>query len=193
MQSASLVPMKDIRGYLTEDQVIMLINNADSLRDELLIRLMYYCARRVSEVLKITPHNIIANERIIIFPLEKKKGKVLLRVPVNQETLKKLLYYIKIKKIGPKTRIFKIKRVQVYNIIRRIGKKCGIEKVGEKWIHPHVLRHSFCINWVKKGGSSQEEMRKLQMILGHANIATTMFYLQFSPIEVRSSYDKYIK
>ena len=183
------MPMKDLRGYLTKEQIDKLIEAADDPRDELLIRLMYYCARRVTEVLMITPHSIIPEERIIIFKLEKKKGEALLRVPVQEETLNKLLEYIEKNQIGPKTKIFKITRQQVYNIVRELGRKSGIERIGEKYIHCHNLRHSFAISWVKGGG----DLRKLQMILGHSNIATTMFYLQFSPTEIRETYDKIFK
>lgn len=45
--------------------------------------------------------------------------------------------------------------------------------------HPHQLRHSFAVNWLRSGG----EIVMLHKILGHAKIQTTMEYLNIVPTD----------
>ena len=48
---------------------------------------------------------------------------------------------------------------------------------GLKKVSPHVLRHTFAVNCIKKGIST----RALQSLLGHDRLATTEIYLNLSP------------
>jgi len=180
--------MKDLRGYLTEEQVETLLNKPEKLRDKAIFHILYYCGRRVSEVLRLTPKDILWQENIIIFYLLKKKGLFPIRVPVSHKALDILRQYIEQKgiKIG---RIFKISRSQVFRLMRHYCKECGILWIGEKRPHPHHLRHSFAIHWIKRDNSS-ESLRMLQMILGHSKIDTTAQYLQFSPHDIQRKYDQ---
>lgn len=43
--------------------------------------------------------------------------------------------------------------------------------------HPHQLRHSFAVNWLRSGG----DLVVLHRILGHSKIQTTMEYLKIVP------------
>jgi integrase len=45
--------------------------------------------------------------------------------------------------------------------------------------HPHQLRHSFAVNWLRSGG----EIVVLHKILGHSKIQTTMEYLNIVPTD----------
>jgi len=103
---------------------------------------------------------------------------------VDEKTLEFLRKYLEQKKIKS-GRIFPYTRQWVFNLVRKI-KKAGITQVGEKKLHPHHLRHSFAIFCIKRG----MDLRKLQMILGHASISTTAHYLQFSPVELEQEYEK---
>ena len=53
-------------------------------------------------------------------------------------------------------------------------------------IHPHVLRHSFAIHLVRSG----VDIRRLQLLLGHANLNTTQVYLQFKDEDLKEVYNK---
>ncbi len=77
-------------------------------------------------------------------------------------------------------KIFPITRQRVYQIVKKLGKITGIERVGKKPIHPHIFRHSFAVNLVKNG----LDVRKLQMLLGHSRLSASAFYLQFSQKDV---------
>lgn len=53
-------------------------------------------------------------------------------------------------------------------------------------VSPHVLRHTFSILWIHKGGST----RALQAILGHDHLSTTEIYLNISPQQVLEEFHK---
>lgn len=181
--------MRDLRGYLEWEDVKRLINAPDNLRDRLILRILAHTGCRVSELLALERKDVLWGERILIFrTLKRREKKLVRRVPVDAKTLEMLHEYLEHRQGG---RLFPISRVQVFRLVKAAGERIGIHKVGEKSLHPHHLRHSFAVRWVKAGlCSSMEGLRKLQMFLGHADVATTAYYLQFSPVELRAEYDK---
>lgn len=64
--------------------------------------------------------------------------------------------------------------------IQREFKRCGIE------MHPHQLRHSFALNWLKAGG----DLRSLQKLLGHDSLETTQRYLDITDNHLRNAYQQ---
>jgi integrase/recombinase XerD len=184
--------MKDPKGYLTEEQVNKLIEATSNLRDRVLLQIMYRCGRRVSEVLMLTTDDILWNDKKIIFNILKRKKPIKELKPIDDETLELLRSYVGgktgIKGLKKKARgntLFPVTRQYVFKLIRSLGQKTGIEYVGNKKLHPHHLRHSFAVHQVKNNIKTAEDLRKLQMYMGHANMATTAHYLQFSPDELR--------
>ena len=177
--------MKDLKGYLKPEEVQKLLNACNSLTSYLIIRLLWRTGMRVSELVNLKTDDILWKERIIIVRTLKRKGKQERRIPIDQKTLDLLKEYLKKRKVKSKL-IFPFTRQWVFNLVRKIGKKAGIIRVGKKKLHPHHLRHSFAIFCVKRG----MDLRKLQMILGHASISTTAHYLQFSPVELEEEYDR---
>jgi integrase/recombinase XerD len=65
--------------------------------------------------------------------------------------------------------------------VEKLGRRAGI-----KGLHPHSLRHLLATTWVNKG----LDVRKLQLLLGHASISTTMEYVDSSFEQLRSEYEK---
>lgn len=61
----------------------------------------------------------------------------------------------------------------IERVVKTIANKAGISKS----VSPHVLRHTFAVNCIKKGIST----RALQSLLGHDRLATTEIYLNLSP------------
>jgi len=62
-----------------------------------------------------------------------------------------------------------LSRVRLYQIVRAIG---GLAGIAPERISPHVLRHAFATHLLAGGA----DLRVLQSLLGHADIATTQIY-----------------
>ena len=188
--------MKDKKGYLSEEQVQHLIQATDNLRDQLILQIMYRCGRRVSEVLLISKNDILWEDRKIIFNILKRKRPVKELKPVDEGTMKLLELYTRgdislpgVRKGPTEERLFPVSRQYVFKMIRKTGEHAGITQVGDKKLHPHHLRHSFAVHMVRNTVKTTDELRKLQMYMGHANMNTTAHYLQYDPNELRSLVD----
>jgi integrase/recombinase XerD len=192
--------MSDPRGYLSVEQVEAIIGAAKNPRDKLLLQLLYRCGRRVSEVLMLREEDILWADRKIIFNILKRKKPVKELKPVDEDTFRLLEEYVRIKgsllglrKQAGGQLLFPISRQYVFKMMRKLGAEVGITRVGKKGLHPHHLRHSFAVHQVRGNIKTADDLRKLQMYMGHANINTTAHYLQFSPDELRDVVDMWNK
>ncbi len=75
-----------------------------------------------------------------------------------------------------------LKQRNVQHIFTRLCQKTGIPKCS-----PHVLRHSFSTSYIKNGG----DPFTLQRILGHADVSTTMIYVNMAGKDLREAHMKY--
>lgn len=188
--------MKDPRGYLTVEQVNKLMGVAPNLRDRLILQLLYRCGRRVSEVLLIKKEDILWEDRKIIFSILKRKKPLRELKPVDGETMKLLDLYVNgnialrgLRKKMDGNMLFPVTRQYVFKMIRKLGEQAGITHVGNKKLHPHHLRHSFCVHQVRSNVKDMEGLRQLQRYMGHANLTTTSHYMQFNSEDLRGIVD----
>jgi len=96
-------------------------------------------------------------------------------VVVPESLVRELSLYVQANNITPQQPIFNFDRFQAYRFIRKVCKKAGIEKVGDKWLHLHTFRHSYLTHGLKQGASLQF----LQRQAGHSSIAMLTPYLDF--------------
>jgi len=104
-------------------------------------------------------------------------------IPVDPDTLRLLDEYLKWRRKFPYRGplVFPFTRQRGWQLIERLGRRAGI-----KGLHPHFLRHLLATTWVAKG----LDTKKLQVLLGHASIATTMDYVDSNFEQLKSEYEK---
>ncbi|MBA7652335.1 Tyrosine recombinase XerD [subsurface metagenome] len=195
-----VTPIKDLKAYLSPEQVEKLISVAPNLRDALLVRIPWRTGIRVSELIGIRIQDIDFDNRAIVIKVQKmrkKDGKTIERrrvIPIDQGTLALVREYLSWRQRFPYQGdlLFPITRQRVDQIFWRLGRRAGITRVGDPTIsqhtklHPHHLRHSFAIHCVKRGMT----IERLQKILGHSSPTTTSVYLQYSLRDLHEDYDK---
>lgn len=193
-------PIKDLKAYLSPEQVERLIAAAVNPRDALLVRVAWRTGVRVSELIGIKESDIDFEGRAILIKIQKQRkrdGKTVERrrlVPVDQGTLDMVREYLKWRAVFPYKGdlLFPITRQRVDQIFWKLGRRAGIREIGDPEVsqhrkfHPHHLRHSFAIHCVKHGMS----IERLQKILGHSSPTTTSVYLQYSVADLHEDYDK---
>lgn len=173
--------LKLIPDFLSEIEVESLLKAADGpenlqKRNRLILELLYSCGLRVSELcnLKMDSPNF---DRSIM--RVKGKGSKERLVPFGREAEKMMVNYLRkvrpqLDKTGRVSELFlsksgkKITRSLVWQLIKKLAIEAGIQKN----IFPHTLRHSFASHLLKNGA----DLRVIQEMLGHSDIATTQIY-----------------
>jgi integrase/recombinase XerD len=77
----------------------------------------------------------------------------------------------------------RLTRQSIWLLLARYGKLAGIQKP----VTPHLLRHSFATHMLTRGA----DLRSLQMMLGHADIATTQIYTHVVSTQLQEIYRRH--
>jgi integrase/recombinase XerD len=165
------------------------LNTPAGLRDRALLECLYATGMRVSELagLKLPDINFESGfvrcigkgskERIV--PLGKKAieacGIYIQKVRAKQKPLTEHLF------IGNRRK--GLSRVAIWGIIKKNAKLAGIQKC----ITPHTFRHSFATHLLERGA----DLRIVQELLGHADIATTQIYTHVSRDRLKSVHEQF--
>ncbi len=158
------------------------------LRDRALVELLYGAGLRVSEAVSLDRGRVDLGNRLVR-PLGKgDKERV---VPLGREAVDALRRYLS--RGRPfldrhhRPELFlnaqggALTRAGAFLILRRLAGRAGLEP---ERVHPHLLRHSFATHLLEGGA----DLRSLQEMLGHADLATTELYTHVSDRRRREAY-----
>src|SRR4051812_4210929 len=180
---------------LTRDEVAALLaaprgNAPAALRDRALLELMYACGLRASEAVDLTVGAVDLRAGIV---RARGKGSKERLIPVGREAVAAARTYLehgRPKLVGPREerhlfvnhRGAGLTRQGLYKIVQRHARSAGLE--GR--MSPHTLRHTFATHLLAGGC----DLRSLQEMLGHADVATTQIYTHLSADRLKDVYFK---
>ncbi|HEX3909488.1 MAG TPA: site-specific tyrosine recombinase XerD [Solirubrobacteraceae bacterium] len=159
-----------------------------ALRDRALLELMYACGLRVSEVTGLELADVDAEEGMLC---ARGKGSKERLVPVGRQAIAALNAYTARARpllLGARTesKLFLnrrgggLTRQGLYKIVQGHARGAGLEDR----MSPHTLRHSFATHLLAGGC----DLRSLQEMLGHADLATTQVYTHLSAERLKDAY-----
>ena len=161
------------------------------IRDKAMLELMYATGLRVSELLSLE-RNKVNLEREIVSVIG--KGSKERKVPMGDFASEYVRQYIDTVRVKNKGRGSKylflnrsgkpLSRQYFFKQIRKYASEAGIKAT----ISPHTLRHCFATHLLENGA----DLRSVQEMLGHSNIATTQIYTHISTKRIVSAYDLYM-
>lgn len=143
---------------------------ANAMRMLLLLELLYGSGLRASELVSL-PRRAVAGERQ--FLIVRGKGDKERLVPLSDRAREALDRWLPLLADGapwlfPSGKAH-VSRVRLFQMLRELAARAGVDPAG---VSPHVLRHAFATHLLEGGA----DLRALQMMLGHADIATTEIY-----------------
>lgn len=166
---------KKIPNVLTKDEVKKLIESTETKKSRLIISFLYSTGLRVSELTNLKINDLDMNEKIGYVRSGKgKKDRAFIlpeKLLLELQGLKKDSEYVFPGRNG------RITPRNIQKIINKTAKKAGINKK----VTPHTMRHSFGTHLLEDG----VDIRKIQELLGHANLNTTQLYTHISTEELK--------
>ena len=156
------------------------------LRSVLMIELLYSCALRVSELVRINLEDIDMNEGFV--KVMGKGGKARFS-PMGQTTIEVLKRYVKQRPNCNTDALFinqknlRISTRTVQNIVKNRALEVGVSIN----VHPHMLRHAAATHFLQ----SSHDLRTVQEFLGHKSIKSTQVYTHLDFLELSKVYDEF--
>ena len=171
----TLQEIKEIfHSYLSEEQA-------------LIVELLYDCGLRVSELVNLKISDIDLKSKYIQCFGKGSKERVIPFGKKAKEAINKYLaardiiiskYGLKTKRLFIKTSGNLLTRQDVYNFVKKLGEKI------HKHISPHTLRHTFATHLLENGA----DLRVVQELLGHSDVATTQLYTHITKKRLKEVY-----
>ncbi len=178
---------------LTRDEVNLLLSQPQgsslaALRDRALLETMYACGLRASEAIGLQISDLDLEAGILVARGKGSKERI---VPIGSkaiETLRAYLEHARPHLVGLRDegcvflnmRGTGLSRQGLYKIVQQHARSAGLDDR----MSPHTLRHTFATHLLAGGC----DLRSLQEMLGHADIATTQIYTHLSADRLRDAY-----
>jgi integrase/recombinase XerD len=158
------------------------------LRDRALVELLYGAGLRVSEVVGLGKASVDLDGRLVRAVGKGSKERI---VPIGRQAAEAVRRYLARgrpyldRRHRPElflnARGGPLTRAGAFLILRGLAGKAGLEP---ERVHPHLLRHSFATHLLEGGA----DLRSVQEMLGHADLATTELYTHVSDRRRRELY-----
>jgi len=158
------------------------------VRDTAMLELFYSSGLRLAELVGLDLSRLDLSEGVVQV---EGKGRKTRRVPVGRKAREALELWLQARRglagpgetavfVGQRGRRLSARAVQLRLQHRARAMACGVS------LHPHMLRHSFASHLLESSG----DLRAVQELLGHADIATTQVYTHLDFQHLAKVYDR---
>lgn len=167
------------------------LSSNEGHRNRAMIEMLYGSGLRVSELVNLKQSNIYLDEHYMLIEGKGNKQRLVPLSPVAEEWY---LYWLQDRSHWPLKPESKdiafvnrygrpLTRAMVFTIVKRLCAAAGISKT----VSPHTLRHSFATHLLQNGA----DLRIIQQLLGHEDLATTEIYTHLEVTDLRKAILQY--
>ena len=170
---------KTIPEILTHDEIKRMINATSNIKHRLILKILYGCGLRVSEIVNLNKEDVNLTEELIKIRLAKGRKDRFVKIPDSIK--EEIASYCNLEKsviLFPSNRGGNLTTATIQAIVENSARKAHITKK----VHPHTLRHSFATHLLEQG----TDLRIIQKLLGHSDIKTTQIYTQISQQSIKN-------
>lgn len=170
--------------FLNREQIERLLStprlsSKSGLRDKAILELLFSTGLRVSELVALSRDQIDLKRREFGVIGKGKRPRV---VFLSRRAVKWLKRYLDSRKDDKKS-LFGLTARSIQRIVKKYGRQCRLPFE----VTPHVIRHSFATDLLTAGA----DLRAVQEMLGHKNIATTQIYTHVTDRHLKEIHEKY--
>lgn len=183
---------KHLPTVLTLDEVNRMIaaidlSSNEGHRNRAMMEILYGSGLRVSELVNLQLSRIYLDEQYMLIEGKGSKQRLVPISPVAEEWFRYWLQERSTWPIKPEAKDIAfvnrygrpMTRAMVFTIVRRLCSAAGITKT----VSPHTLRHSFATHLLQNGA----DLRIIQQLLGHEDLATTEMYTHLDVQDLRKA------
>jgi site-specific recombinase XerD len=186
--------------FLNEEELARIFaqpdaNSINGVRDRAILELLFSSGLRVSELVGLDRDHINLKRREFMV---RGKGQKDRPIFISPEAAKWVEHYLQKREDNSKplfVRYSGTKKVDnsgnhsrlTARSVQRIVAKCALLAGITKKVTPHTLRHSFATDLLMNGA----DIRSVQAMLGHSNIATTQIYTHVTDPHLKAIHEKF--
>lgn len=187
---------KKLPDILSLEETQLLLDTPDDssalgLRDKAILELLYATAIKVSELIALNIRDVDTGVRFLRCSGDTGKERIL---PFGMETARWMDKYLEETREGravplEQEALFRnrsgerLSRQGIWKLLKKYADRAGLMKE----ITPHTLRHSCAVHLLESGA----DVRSVQEMLGHGDLATIQLYLAQSKPNLKTVYDQF--
>ena len=163
------------------------LSSNEGHRNRAMMEILYGSGLRVSELVNLQLSKIYLNEHYMLIEGKGSKQRLVPLSPVAEEWFGYWMQERSTWPLKPESKDIAfvnrygrpMTRAMVFTIVRRLCAEAGITKT----VSPHTLRHSFATHLLQNGA----DLRIIQQLLGHEDLATTEIYTHVDVQDLRKA------
>ncbi len=172
-------PKGSMSSVLQWDDVLRLLRASRDMLDRVIVSLLAETGLRSSELLGVRVRDIdLDNGEIVVRNAKYGKERIVFLGDLSRRILRD---YIELKGLKRGDRVVGISYQALYKRLKRLARDAGLPA---DVVRPHVLRHTFATEALRRGMS----LPVLQRLLGHSDIKITQVYLHLVKEDAKREY-----